>query len=90
MGEGESEGGNRRLQERSESRRDVLLAPKQQAIVQTKRKDASDGKQDPISASPRQRQPASLDNGKEDCRSDYKPDAGKRKRRQVVEAKFYE
>ena len=67
-----------------------MFAPKDQSIVQTKRKHSGDGEEHPVSLPAWEGQPARLYDRKEDCRSDYKSDSRKREGREIVKAELDE
>src|SRR5262249_42033968 len=86
----QSERGKCRLQERCKTRRDVLLAPKHQTVVEAKRKNPADGKQDPITTHTRKVNTTQPNDEEKNGAGDHKPDACKGEWRQITETELDE
>jgi hypothetical protein len=90
MCEDQSKRGERRLQERSKTRGNVLLTPEHQTIVETKRKNSADRQQDPIRARAWNLNMTQPNDRKEDGARDYKSNTRKSEWRQISETQLDE
>src|SRR5215467_2727840 len=88
--ENQSECGERRLQERGETRRNILLAPKHQPVVEAKRKNSADGEQEPITTRARNVNMTQPNDREKNGAGNHKPDARKGEWRQIGEAELDE
>jgi hypothetical protein len=78
------------LQERRQARRDVLLTPKDQAVIETERQDSRDGQQYPVPFFVGKRYAAHGDEREQNERGNYKSDSGEGEWRKIGETKLDE